>query len=110
MKKRSVEHRVIGLFLRRHQLIKEGYKSIIQLGLLEFDNSYTQGAAVRVLSPLLIIALSDTRNIEYLQKISLEQLLFEYHVETGRKLTFRGLAGRLLDVLCVFNLRPVSTA
>ena len=113
MKKRSVEHRVIGLFLRRHQLIKEGYKSIIQLGLLEFDNSYTQGAAVRVLSPLLIIALSDTRNIEYLQKVSLEQLLFEYHVDTGRNLnvnkTFRGLAGRLLDVLCVFNLRPVSS-
>ena len=104
MKKKSVKHRVIGLFLRRHRLI----------GLLKFDNSYTQGDAVRVISPLLIIALSDTRNMEYLQKISLEQLLFEYHVDTGRKLnvykTFIGLAGRLLDILHVFNLRPVSTA
>ena len=36
-----------------------------------------QGDAVRVLSFVFIIALSDTRNIEYLQKISLEQLLFE---------------------------------
>ena len=34
-------------------------------------------------------------------------------VETGRKLdvhkTFRRRAGRLLNVLCMFNLRPVST-
>ena len=41
----------------------------------------THGDAVKVLSFVFIIAQSDTRNIEYLiswlQKISLEQLLFE---------------------------------
>ena len=35
------------------------------------------------------------------------------HVDTGRKLnvhkTFRGRPGRLLNVLCKFNLRPVAT-
>ena len=35
------------------------------------------------------------------------------HVDTGRKLnvhkTFRRRPGRLLNVLCTFNLRPVST-
>ena len=37
----------------------------------------------------------------------------EYLVDTGRKLnvykTFRRRLGRLLNVLCTFNLRPVST-
>ena len=41
----------------------------------------------------------------------LPQLLFS--VDTGRKLnvhkTFRRLPGGLLNVLCTFNLRPVST-
>ena len=36
-----------------------------------------------------------------------------YPVDTGRKLnvhkTFRRRPGRLLNVLCTFNLRPVST-
>ena len=36
-----------------------------------------------------------------------------YPVDTGRKLnvrkTFRRRLGRLLKVLCMFNLRPVST-
>ena len=35
-----------------------------------------------------------------------------FPVDTGRKLnvhkTFRGRPGRLLNVLCTFNLRPVS--
>ena len=36
-----------------------------------------------------------------------------FPVDTGRKLyvhkTFRGPPGRLLNLLCTFNLRPVST-
>ena len=40
-------------------------------------------------------------------------LLFGFPVDTGRKLNvhklFRGRSGRLLNVLCTFNLRPVST-
>ena len=39
--------------------------------------------------------------------------LFLFPVDTGRKLnvhkTFRRRPGRLLNVLCTFNLRPVST-
>ena len=39
--------------------------------------------------------------------------ILNYPVETGRKLnlhkTFRRLPGRLLNVLCTFNLHPVST-
>ena len=38
---------------------------------------------------------------------------FTYPVDTGRKLnvhkTFRRRPGRLLNVLCTLNLRPVST-
>ena len=47
--------------------------------------------------------------------MNLEQLIFTWHfpVDTGRKLnvhkTFRRCPGRLLNVLCTFNLRPVST-
>ena len=40
-------------------------------------------------------------------------LLKYYHVDTGRRLnvheTFRRRPGRLLNVLCTFNFRPVST-
>ena len=40
-------------------------------------------------------------------------LTWDYPVDTGRKLnvhkTFRRRPGRLLNVLCTFNLRPVST-
>ena len=40
-------------------------------------------------------------------------LAFRKPVDTGRKLnvhkTFRRRLGRLLNVLCTFNLRPVST-
>ena len=40
-------------------------------------------------------------------------LQFTFPVDTGRKLnvhkTFRRLLGRLLNILCTFNLRPVST-
>ena len=39
--------------------------------------------------------------------------VMEIPVDTGRKLnvhkTFRRRPGRLLNVLCTFNLRPVST-
>ena len=43
-----------------------------------------------------------------------EELVTIHHpVDTGRKLnvykTFRGRTGGLLNVLCTFNLRPVST-
>ena len=42
-----------------------------------------------------------------------EQMCFIYPVDTGRKLnvhkTFKRRPGRLLNVLCTFNLRPVST-
>ena len=34
---------------------------------------------------------------------------YGYPVDTGRKLTFRRCPGRLLNVICTFNLRPVST-
>ena len=41
------------------------------------------------------------------------KLLYDVPVDTGRKLnvhkTFRRRPGRLLNVLCMFNLRPVST-
>ena len=41
------------------------------------------------------------------------QKSFIYPVDTGRKLnvhkTFRRRPGRLLNVLCTFNLHPVST-
>ena len=40
-------------------------------------------------------------------------VVFNFPVDTGRKLnvhkTFRRRPGRLLNVLCTFNLRPVST-
>ena len=43
----------------------------------------------------------------------LEPLFNKVPVDTGRKLnvhtTFRGRPGRLLNVSCAFNLRPVST-
>ena len=54
----------------------------------------------------------NTRSVPYLL---IKHLLFNFPVPvgTGRKLnvhkTFRRRPGRLLNVLCTFNLRPVST-
>ena len=78
---KSVKHRVIGSLFRRHQLINDRgtqtYTLPIWIGLNEYNNSYARW----VLSSVIIIAQSDTRNTEYLidwlNKISLNQLLFE---------------------------------
>ena len=51
--------------------------------------------------------------ILYCILLSLTELLKLFPVDTGRKLnahkTFRRRPGRLLNVLCTYNLRPVST-
>ena len=80
-KSKSVKHRVISSLFRKHQPIKyRGTQTCtppIWIGLNECDNSYARW----VPSSVIIIAQSDTRNIEYvigwLKKILLEQLLFE---------------------------------
>ena len=47
------------------------------------------------------------------EKIKLLKKEMQFPVDTGRKLnvhkTFRRRPGRLLNGLCTFNLRPVST-
>ena len=65
---------------------------------------------------LLMCFLIDINNLlnRLKPKIPLSNLLCKYiPVDTGRKLnvykTFRRRPGRLLNVLCTFNLRPVST-
>ena len=56
----------------------------------------------------------DTQNILiiFLSEIALMQIFWTDHVDTGCTFnvhkTFRGRPGRLLNVLCTFNLRPVS--
>ena len=46
-------------------------------------------------------------------KAHLTAYLYSYPVDTGHNLnvhkTFRRRSGRLLNVLCTFNLRPLST-
>ena len=69
------------LFLRRHQIIKNECTDLrYEEGLLSLTAA-KHGVAVRVLSAVFIVAQIDTRNMEYLicwlQKISLEQLLFD---------------------------------
>ena len=58
--------------------------------------------------PVLFNTLSQVCSCEFF-KISQNN----YPVDTGRKLnvhkTFRRRPGRILNVLCTFNLRPVST-
>ena len=54
---------------------------------------------------------------DFLPKSLTENFIFcavlDYPVDTGHKLnvhkTFRRRPGRVLNVLCMFNLRPVST-
>ena len=62
---KSVKHRVIRSFFRRHQIIRDrGIPTCtppIWIGLNECDNSYARW----VLSSVIIITQSDTRNIEY---------------------------------------------
>ena len=51
-------------------------------------------------------------DVSSLSEMTLKLALMCFPVGTGRKLnvhkTFRGHPGRLLNVLCMFNLRPVS--
>ena len=52
-------------------------------------------------------------HVQNIQLVLLKNSLDKFPVDTGRKLnvhkTFRRRPGRLLTVLCTFNLRPVST-
>ena len=58
--------------------MKEGFADLLYE---QSDNSYTHDGVMRVLSFVFITVQNDTRNtgylISWLQKISLEQLLFD---------------------------------
>ena len=51
--------------------------------------------------------------MKVLKDLKMKRVKMNVSVETGRKLnvrkTLRRRPGRLLNVLCTFNLRPVST-
>ena len=63
--------------------------------------------------PGVITTAHHTKLLFKTHRNTLLNILISNPIDTGRKLnvhkTFRGCPGRLLNVLCTFNLRPVST-